>query len=196
MTEGEVYEASLDEFYLGYSDSAKENWTEAWDSFAGEAVIASESLARSPIAEHAQAKGHKVVAVKSKSFVEVAQKMGVRNVTSVLGTHAASGKIPCEVTDAAIRAVERVWGWCEAANMTGGNIMPGVKCFRQLMDGEGECLGYYQPGSGEVHIREDLDGKIALKTAIEEVAHYITGSTDCSRDFQNFAFDMIVELCV
>lgn len=198
MARSDVYEASLDDFYLGYSsdEDVKQNWNDAWEHFAGEAVIASESLADSKIGEHVKAKGHKVVAVKSKAFVQTAEKMGVRNVATVLGNHGAQGKVECDAADAAIKAVDEVWSWCEATQMTGGKEKPEVRCFRQLMDGEGETLGFYTPGSPAVNIREDLDGKIALKTAIEEVAHYITGSTDCSRDFQNFAFDMIVELCI
>lgn len=198
MSKGDVFESTLDDFYLSYStdENVKENWNAAWQTFAGEAVIASESLADSKIGEHVAAKGHKVVPIKSKAFVQTAEKMGVRNVATVLGSQGASGKIECDTTEAAVRAVDTVWSWCETTRMTGGKAKPEVRCFRQLMDGEGETLGFYTPGSNAVNIREDLDGKIALKTAIEEVAHYITGSTDCSRDFQNFAFDMIVELCV
>jgi hypothetical protein len=199
LAEGDTYEGSLDDFYLGYHNTSeqKENWVDGWYIAHGETtVIANETMASSPLAEHVQAKGHKIKAVKSDSFVKVAQAMGVKDVATVLGEAGAAGKIPTEVTEAAINAVRTTWDWVEAAGMTGGKGCPEVACFKQLMDGEGECLGYYRPGDKGVHIREDLDGKIALKTAIEEVAHYITGSTDCSRDFQNFAFDMIVELCV
>lgn len=197
MAKGDVYESSLDEFYLSYSSDAdtKQNWTTAWESFAGDAVIASESLAESVVTEHIEAKGHKVQSLKSKAFVETAQKMGVRNVVDVLGNHGAQGRVVCTTTDAAVEAVDSVWCWCERAGMTANKPKPAVQCFKQLMDGGSETLGFYTPGSNAVNLREDLAGKIALKTAIEEVAHYITGSTDCSRDFQNFAFDMIVELC-
>ena len=196
-TEGDTFESTLDDYYLGYhtTDEFKKNWTGAWTSFAGNAVIATEALASSPIAGHVEAKGHKIVSLPDP-IAKVAQIMGVPNITTVLGEAVASGNIEVLTTDAAALAVVTVWEWCEAAGMTAGKTMPTVKCFKQLMDGEGECLGYHKLGTDEVHIREDLDGKIALKTAIEEVAHYITGSTDCSRDFQNFAFDMIVELCV
>jgi hypothetical protein len=197
VSQGEVFESSLDDFYLGYTEGGdtKENWTGAWEDFAGNAVVSTQAMASSPIASHVEAKGHKVVALPD-SFAKVAQSMGVGNVATVLGAQGATGKIEVETTDAAFNAVQEVWGWCEAAGMTFDKPRPVTKCFKQLMDGEGETLGYHMLGTAEVHIREDLAGKLALKTAIEEVAHYITGSTDCSRDFQNFAFDMIVELCV
>lgn len=197
MAEGERFEGSLDDYYLGYDTGGNEStaWQDAWNEFAPDAVIADKVIATSLLAEHVRAKGYKVKAIHSEAMVKVAKAMDVPDVIHVLGRHVAQGKIECEVTDAAIRAVKQVWDWCEAANMTAGKPMPKVACFRQLMDGEGETLGFHDFGTDVVNIREDLEGKIALKTAIEEVAHYITGSTDCSRDFQNFAFDMIVELC-
>jgi len=197
LSTGDTYEASLDQFYLGYceSEESRANWTEAWELFAGTAVVATEAIGNSPIAEHVLAKGHKV-AILPDAFAKVAASMGVPTVASVLGEAGAAGKIECPTTLGAQAAVDEVWGWCEVAEMTGGKAKPETKCFRQLMDAGGECLGYCKLGGTAVYIREDLAGKIALKTAIEEVAHYVTGSTDCSRDFQNFAFDMIVELCV
>ncbi len=196
LADGECYEATLDDYYLNYtsSDQKKENWTEAWESFAGDAVIATEAMADSPVTQHARAKGHKIMAVKSDAFVKTARAMGVKDVASVLGDHAASGKITVPATEAAMIAVGKVWGWCEQANMTFNKTMPAVASFRQIMDGESECLGYQEGGT--VYIREDIGGKLALKTAIEEVTHHITGAYDGSRDLQNFAFDMIVELCV
>ena len=198
LSEGQVYEATLDDFYLNYSqgNQQKENWTQAWESFAGDAVIATEAMANSPITQHVQAKGHKVKAVKSDSFVKTARSMGVKDVASVLGSHGASGKIETPASGAAIEAVNTAWGICERAQMTDRKPKPVVCSFRQIMDGECETLGYYEHGTEKVFIREDLGGKIALKTALEEVAHYITGATDCSRDFQNFLLDLVVEASV
>lgn len=198
MSKEKIYEGTLDDFYLGYSesDSVKENWVQGWKDFAGESVIATTDLGGSPVAEHVAAKGHHIKVVQSDAFVKVAHKMGVPNITTVLGQAAAAGRVQCDTTEEAQKAVDTVWSWIEATEMTGAKGKPAVKCFKQLMDAESECLGYYSIGSDEVNLRDDLAGKIALKTAIEEVAHYVTGSTDCSRDFQNYAFDMIVELCV
>jgi hypothetical protein len=33
------------------------------------------------------------------------------------------------------------------------------------------------------------------QTMLEEIAHYVTGATDQSRDFQDYAFRMTTELC-
>lgn len=194
MSEKQIYEASLDEFYLNYSSSAKENWQEAWEEASGGAVIATESLGDRSLAQHAIKKGHKVKRIKSDSFVQVAKKMGIKDVVGVLGTE-GSGNVEVPVTQAAQEAVSKVWGWVETAGLTNGKMIPEVKSFKNIMDGESEVFGFYRHGEDSVHIREDLAGKIALKTAIEEVAHFITGATDSSRDLQNYAFDMIVEIC-
>jgi hypothetical protein len=190
VAQGEVYEGSLDEYYLGYDSNSAGNWKAAWNRYAGEAVAVSEV---NPMSEYVQRKGHTIKLLKSANLVKVAGRFGVRTVSNVLGKHAGAGKVPVPTTTEAQNAVDTVWSWCEVVGMTNGKGKPEVACFKQLMDSEGECLGYFD---GKVHIREDLAGKIALKTAIEEVAHYITGATDNSRDFQNFAFDMIVELAI
>jgi hypothetical protein len=39
----------------------------------------------------------------------------------------------------------------------------------------------------------DECNKMTLKVALEEVAHYVTGAEDNSRDFQDFAFGFAVE---
>ena len=48
-----------------------------------------------------------------------------------------------------------------------------------------------------VYFKEDIAtavNKYLLQTALEEVAHYVTGATDMSRDFQNFLIQVIVEI--
>ena len=197
MSQGKVYEAGLDDYYLGFLTGSreKEAWKEGWEEFAGNAVIANETMGTGPIAEHASAKGHKIVAVKSDAFAKVAQDMGVPSMASVLGTSAAEGRIECEPTAAALDAVDRAWSWLSELEMTNGRGKPEVKSFRQLMDGEASTLGFYQPGTCEVNIREDLGGDLALKVAVEEIGHYVTGAHDGSRDFQNFFIEALVEVC-
>ncbi len=195
LADGEVYEATLDDFYLSYTEGQAEqdNWKEAWTDFAGDAVIATETQASSPVTQHVRAKGHTVKCVKSDSFVKAAKKFGVKDLVSVAGHHAASGKIECPATSEAVQAVGQVWEWLKAANMTNRKECPIICSFREIMEGESECLGYHEIGTDKVFLRDDLGGKLALKTALEEVVHYVTGSGDCSRDFQQFLLDMVVE---
>jgi len=49
---------------------------------------------------------------------------------------------------------------------------------------------------GTVYFKEDIAtavNKYLLQTALEEVAHHVTGATDMSRDFQNFLIQVLVE---
>jgi hypothetical protein len=65
--------------------------------------------------------------------------------------------------------------------------------------------GFYRDGT--VFINGDLAGSASvvggsqtlperlMKVALEEVVHYVTnGSTDCSRDFQDFLLKLVVKL--
>ena len=45
-------------------------------------------------------------------------------------------------------------------------------------------FGYYEGGT--VYINKEHD--TSHQTMLEETAHYLTGATDNSRDFQDFAF--------
>lgn len=196
LSDGKVYEGGLDEYYLSYNqgETQQGNWQEGWKQFAGEAVAATHCDDANPVHEYARGKGYKVAEIHSDAFAAVAGSMGIKTVVSVLGDNAAKGKIECQPTQAAIEAVDTVWAWVEAVEMTAGKPKPGVCGFKQLMDAEGETLGYYTLGGDCVFIREDVGGGLLLKTALEEVGHYVTGATDCSRDFQQYFIDMIVEL--
>jgi hypothetical protein len=197
MSQGKVYEAGLDDYYLSLltGDEQKESWKEGWRKFAGNAVIANETMGSGLIAEHAAAKGHRVITVNSDAFAKVAQTMGVPNMASVLGTSAAEGRIECEPTAAALDAVDRTWSWLSELEMTNGRGKPEVKSFRELMDGEASTMGFYEHGTNVVNLREDLGGDLALKVAVEEIAHYVTGAHDGSRDFQNYFIGALVEVC-
>ena len=192
MSQEDVYESSLDTYYLGYheSEEVKAAWQKGWEAFAGNAVASTAS--QEAVVEYAQKKGHRTVQVKSEAFVRTAEKMGIKSVVSVLGEKASEGKVPVPATEEAIAAVDRVWLWLERLSMTNGKSRPGVHCFRDLMNAGSETFGYYE--NGAVYIREDQGGKYLLKVALEECVHYVTGATDNSRDFQNFLIDMAVEL--
>ena len=63
------------------------------------------------------------------------------------------------------------------------------------MQAGSETMGFYRDGM--VYFKEDIAtavNKYLLQTALEEVAHHVTGATDMSRDFQNFLIQVIVEM--
>jgi len=70
--------------------------------------------------------------------------------------------------------------------------IPKIKGFNEATEAESDCLGYVEPGGDTVYIRNDVGGDMLTEVALEEVSHYVTGSTDCSRDFQNFLMRLLI----
>ena len=129
------------------------------------------------------------------SWISAAARCGVKTAASVLDGHESNGKQILPATNAAIEAVDTVWSWLQQANMTQSKKKPLAACFRECMQAGSETMGFYRDGM--VYFKEDIAtavNKYLLQTALEEVAHYVTGATDMSRDFQNFLIQVIVEI--
>jgi len=102
-----------------------------------------------------------------------------------------SGQQVLPPTEVAQATLKRVWGWIVELELTNGKECPPLKCFRQIMQNESETMGYYKDGT--VFMNVDYDGND--QTMLEELSHHITGATDNSRDFQDYAFRLATEVC-
>jgi hypothetical protein len=74
---------------------------------------------------------------------------------------------------------------------------PPIKCFRSMMDGGVVCQGFYR--DGVLYVNENLAGGQSVElrqTVLEEAAHFITGSKDETRDFQDWAFMFATRLAM
>ena len=157
------------------------------------AVLCDVTLAHT--SEFVEKKGFRAKPTKAPSWVTAAARCGVKTAASVLDDHESNGKQVLPATNAAIEAVDIVWSWLQEINMTQGKTKPRVACFRDIMHAGSEVMGYYRDGM--VYFKDDIAtavNKYLLQTALEEVAHYVTGATDMSRDLQNFLVQCIVEL--
>ncbi|MHC4299620.1 MAG: hypothetical protein ACYS7Y_20265 [Planctomycetota bacterium] len=199
LTDGEeTFESEADAYYLcptwdTPSKAEQKNWAGAWAKAAGDAVLC--DAAAKEVVQHVQRKGHAVKPLKASAWTANAERFGIKTAGDVLDANEQKGRDVIPPTEAAIKAVETVWSWMEALEMTQGKEMPEVGCYRDIMKAESEVHGF-QKDNG-VYLREDIaDGlnTYLLKVAYEEVVHYITGATDNSRDFQNFLIDCFVEL--
>lgn len=85
---------------------------------------------------------------------------------------------------------KRAWGWLEAVRLTEGKPFPKVKCFSAPMSQGCERIGFYRNGTVFLNLDYDTNEQAAL----EELAHYITGAEDETRDFQDFAFKAATRL--
>lgn len=133
------------------------------------------------------------LAKKNISYVRVAsfwesvlKRAGIVHGSDLLMDMESDGGEVCEATPEATETFKRAWGWIERAKLTSGKPYPKVKCFTIPMSNGGERIGYYS--NGTVFLNLDHDGN--EQAAIEELAHYITGAADETRDFQDFAFKL------
>jgi hypothetical protein len=165
---------------------------------AGETAV----LSGEGTAKQLQGKGYKPVKAP-EGIVNAAARYGVQTPAHVLSNDELSGRIITEPTESAQAAVDFIWRLLESHGLNNGKDKPPVKCFTSILDGGVMLSGYYR--DGVVFINADLApsgtadvGSLSarlLHVALEEVAHYVTGATDSSRDFQNYLLDLAVKLC-
>jgi len=175
------------------------NWQQAFAAVLGDdAVIATPSGG-----EFAARKGYNVVHAP-EAFVKAAGKVGVRTPEKVLTQDDREGREIIEATPDALAALDFVWDVVERSAMTNGKSRPAVKVFRKVMSGGSQTLGFYR--DGVIYLNADIAGYGALEggwkvltqqllvTALEEVAHHVTGATDNSRDFQDYVLNLAIKL--
>jgi hypothetical protein len=198
MIEGDsVYEEQLESYYVMPSfEQPKEeqvrNWQQAWQAVAADAVLCCPVTG---ISDFVQRKGYKVAIARTSNFVDTASRFGIQTHFQVLTESEKNGREILPATEAAEAAVSEVWGWLEKYNLTGGVEKPAVGCFRDVMNAGSRLLGFCDEHG--VYLADDQAGtrsKPLLKTALEESIHWVTKATDGSRDLQDFAFRMIVEI--
>ena len=163
---------------------AKEKaWEIAFTSLGANAVLVTKGTAKDVLV----AKGY-VPVEAPESFVRAGAVYGILTPDKVLNEDERSGREIITATVDAVAAVDWAWDRIVQVNMDGGKGKPPVKCFRSQMDGGSIRMGFYR--DGVVYISEDFasgSGVELRQIALEELVHYVTGSTDCSRDFQDFA---------
>ena len=81
------------------------------------------------------------------------------------------------------------------ATHAGETLKARLQTLKECMQAGSETMGFYREGM--VYFKEDIAtavNKYLLQTALEEAAHYVTGATDMSRDFQNFLIQVVVAI--
>lgn len=186
-----------------YRDSAenearkRRNWQEAFSLIAGEDAV----LTGNGSVEQLERKGFKPVKAP-ECLVNAAEQYGVQTPAKVLTLDELAGRGVSEPTDSAQAAVDFVWAMIERHGLTNGKEKPPVRCFSSILDGGVMLNGYYR--DGVVYLNADLApsgisdpamlSHRLIKVALEEVAHFVTGATDNSRDFQDYLLEIAVKL--
>jgi hypothetical protein len=170
----------------------KKNWSAAVDLLGDHAVLVSVGCEADRIAR----KGFTPVMVSS-SILEAAEAYGARSTLKILTEDERVGREVIPANAAAIAAVDWCWDKIVLAGMDNGKQKPPVHCFVPLMNAEEIVHGFYR--DGEVYISENISSgtSVALRqTALEELIHFVTGSGDASRDFQEFATEFAVRIAM
>lgn len=175
----------------------RRNWQEAFTQIAGDDAV----LTGNGSVEQLERKGYKPIKAP-ECLVNAAEQYGVQTPARVLTLDEMAGRSITEPTDSAQAAVDFVWAVIEQHGLSNGKDKPPVRCFTSILDGGVMLNGYYR--DGVVYINSDLapagisePGILShrlIKVALEEVAHYVTGATDNSRDFQDYLLELAVKL--
>ena len=175
--------------YIGecmWQQNYKKNWKQAFEAVHGADAYVSETN-QGPMAAIAAKKGKKLVVIPAPFFYKALVSAGVKNVIDACdGKVDRRGRIIGDAPNKLVVKVWKIWEKLEKMAMTCGKLMPNIKTFREVMNGESTTMGYYD--NGTIYINEDC--VTSGQTIMEELAHHITGSTDNSRDFQDFAFKL------
>lgn len=197
ITGNVTFESGLDQDYIfgDYvarpTETQQEVWRRAWEAAAGpDAVVCESSLS----SDYVQRKGYKSKIVTSRWATSLGKI--VKSVHTVLTADEQRGCEPLEATIDAQKAVDWAWDLANLVGLAGNREKPPVFCFRALMAADVIKHGFKNEEG--IHINIDFanngQNNELRKTALEEVAHWITGATDSSRDFQNFFIDALVAL--
>lgn len=202
-----AWEFSFDHYSMqpSYGDGTdavarrQKNWQEAFSQVAGGDGV----LTGKGTVDQLERKGF-VPVVAPENLVSAAASYGVQTSATVLSVDELSGREITDATPDAQAAVDLVWELLEEIGLTNGKEKPPVRCFASILDGGVMLNGYFRDdtvfihrdlgGSGsEVAGRNALSDRL-VKVALEELAHYVTGAGDNSRDFQDFVLEVAVKL--
>lgn len=190
VSDSALLESGLDSFYLTGGDS--EAFKKAWATVAGPKGVATQG--NTALDTHIRHKGYNPVAMPAGWQTALASH-GVASEATVLSKTEQEGKIVSEPTQAMRDMTDKVWALLEKVNMTNGKDKPKVMGFSSIMDGGSLTMGYFVMGGDTIYLHEDLGGgRLMFATTLEECVHYVTNSSDMSRDLQDALFNIITRL--
>ena len=171
--------------YIRYNDKAKELWTKVWKELYGDAVIAMDQ--QGPLVNSAKQKGYIVHVIRSMDWYKSLSGANIPTVITVLDNVNDLGYVMTVPTKNTLQTLDRVWGWLENIHLTRDKPKPPIHGFK-IITQESIIMGYVK--DAEVYINEEYDTNEHVM--IHELCHYITGATDNTQTFQEFAFQISV----
>jgi hypothetical protein len=193
FNDGKAYwEHGFSDYYMGkdYSDfaeviaSREKNWSTACRSIGENVVFSTKEGPRDTLSR----KGHQVLVVP-ESVVKTAGVYGLLTPEKVLSSDERDGRVICEATEDALSCAQDLWDMIVKCGIHKNKDMPAIACFQSVMSAGSQVLGFYRDGT--VYVNESIavgQGTELQQTMLEELAHYVTGALDETRDLQDWAF--------
>jgi hypothetical protein len=183
-----IWENTLPEWELKYYGSNRlEMWQDAWKEANGDAIVAGDETL---FANLARQQGNNVIVVHHANWYNAIRNVKIRTVIDVLENVNGKGDIikPPTATDQAV--LDQIWDWFTLLDMTRNKEKPELLMYERVQTDDIQTHGYVH--DDKVHILEEQ--RATHQVYVEEVAHYVTGSLDCTRAFQEFAFKLATKM--
>jgi hypothetical protein len=188
-----IWESNLTWAYLGTNqyDSAnpeakerrKKNWQTAWRTVAGDKAVLSGG--NPSVMSFVVNKGLVPVHIESTCWAKALESYGIPCEKSVLDNSELEGRAVGVPSTDMLSSLDKVWNLLETFSLTNGKEKPNCRSFDSIMQGGGQRFGCYE--NGTVFVHKTLSAGPQLdQTVLEEVVHHVTGSTDGSRDIQDY----------
>ena len=177
----DFFEKNLDFSYVytdsyGFKDKVANVWAQKYPGYV---------LTSATLSEYVGNKYSKIKVVDDRIYKWLID-WGVPSAEIDGGAYGAQqGFLPITVTTDCKRLFNRVWKKLEKLGLTNGKPAPKLRMFAKPMT-SGLTIGGYQDGD-RIFIERN---HVTTKVMIEEIGHYVTGAGDCTRDFQDWAFNV------
>ena len=172
--------------------SRKANWNKALEILGDDVVLAPKDGPTQTLTR----KGYDPLEVP-ETVVKAAEEYGCATPSKILSADELDGRESFDPTPDAVAALDWVWTQITLAGMADGKTKPPIRCFRSVMNGGTVVRGFLRDAI--VYINEDLATGTSVElrqTVLEEVAHYLTGAKDETRDLQDWAFKLAVRVTI
>lgn len=128
-------------------------------------------------------KGKRVLVVPP-CWMEALKRCGVKDVMHGLYPNKVGTIVLQPASDLLRRNVQAVWTKLLYAGLTNGKSPPGVSAFQNILNDGSEIQGKCEGSTVYILVGQESNKALIL----EELGHWITGATDATRDFQDWAF--------
>lgn len=179
-------------YFYTPSESTRKTWQNTFKALYGENAVIGGNLAG--MESHIEAKGYRCVSINSQTWREILLKLGIKSDINILSQEEKDGITLKEPTDGQAKSLNKIWDLIVKHDLTNGHEKPQLKAFTKEMDGASELKGYYKANCVYINMILDKDCFSLDKTMLEEITHHVTGSTDGSKDLQEFLFKFVIKL--